>query len=98
MRWWFARECGGKCTLICKIKWFLRNPFHNFLFYVVGFADRKVRTDGEYSFFAPSGWYFTWRRPEGTRIKLPWLSYKGESWEFYIGWRERGNLGMAIRK
>ncbi len=86
--WWIA------------IKWWLRNPFHNFTFYVIGLADipeSDYTRRGRYPFtnFNPyMGWNFTaitykW-------LWLPFISYEGEFGKFYIGWRDRGAFGFKL--
>jgi len=100
MAWWRVRECPNGCTLLCKLKWFIRNPMHNFFFYVIGFADEKVITEKGYTFWNPEGGFnFAIRVPKSKPyIKLPFVSYRGTTWEWYIGWRERGNFGFTMRK
>ena len=97
MRWWLTKNCSGKCTISCAVKWFIRNPMHNFVFYVIGFADHEI----ENKTFWPSPPHkilFTMRRVKGTIIKLPFFAFRCKKWEGYIGWRERGNFGIALRK
>jgi hypothetical protein len=95
------------------IRWSTRNPLHNFCFYAVGSAhwkrhyhavllsiahgrirmfsrgERKV-FDSDNSFkiafndFRPFiGWQFS--------------HFKNRRFQFYVGWRERGNLGFKLR-
>ncbi len=80
-----------------KLKWSFRNPFHNFNFYVIGVADRKFYRSGKYpnKISNPNGgWDF-----EATRrriIWLPFISYHRPKFDFYLGWRDRGNFGAKI--
>lgn len=79
------------------LKWRFRNPFHNLTFYVLGIADKKFTRSGRYPEKISNplgGWNFaiahrTWR-------VLPFVSYRRGRFEFYLGWRERGNFGAKI--
>ncbi|HSH98886.1 MAG: hypothetical protein ACAH07_06055 [Methylophilaceae bacterium] len=85
------------------IKWWFRNPFHNFCFYVIGFADvpaseyvRKGRYP--YSVFSPyGGWNFTVIHYKW--LWLPFISFEDRTLgQFYIGWRERANFGIKLNR
>ena len=72
--------------------WLIRNPLHNFTFYVIGVADK------EYYFWGKTwgkGWNFAYI--EYSWLLLPFVSYRGKSIEGYIGWRDRGNFGISLR-
>jgi len=79
------------------LMWWLRNPFHNFTFYVAGVADknyfifgtREPVLDGP----APGGWKC---HIIGTWFPRPYISYRGRRLIFYIGWRYDGALGCKI--
>ena len=74
---------------IRKILWALRNPLHNLFFFVIGFEDRQgVVNPGR-----------IWAK-EGQKwnIVMPFISYHGTKWEFYLGWRSGIRLGAAVRK
>ena len=73
---------------IRKLLWGLRNPLHNFFFFVIGLEDPKVIvTYGS-----------QWPKPgQKWNIILPFFSYKGKSWEIYLGWRNGTCLGAALR-
>jgi hypothetical protein len=77
--------------------WHLRNPGHNFTFYVLGIADkpftRKGAFPGEIS-NPKGGWNWAVCRYKG--LRLPFVDYRRGSFEFYWGWRERGNLGLKL--
>jgi hypothetical protein len=78
-------------------KWFWRNPFHNFTHYVIGVADKKYVRSGRYPdrISNPNGgWNFTIAR-YGI-LPLPFVSYRRGNFEFYFGWRVRGNFGIKI--
>jgi hypothetical protein len=84
------------------VRWFLwrlRNPMHNFMFYVIGVADREYIVTGD---FPDKNW-----NPNGgwNRLKLigdgwtrSFASYRGAKWEFYYGWNKGGRLGFAFRR
>lgn len=79
-------------------KWYFRNPCHNFTFYVIGIADKEFDQTGCYpgEVFNPNGgWNLTVCRYRCCR--LPFLSYRRGSFQFYCGWRERGNFGVKLR-
>ena len=102
---WFLPDSA---EWVRKLRWHLRNPLHNFTFYVIGVAD-KVDED-EYSrvglyprsVIAPEeGW--NWSATQIDSWVLPFLSYWQDDFLgsnrrliFYFGWRERGNFGAKI--
>ncbi|MEQ2006047.1 MAG: hypothetical protein ABMA26_04545, partial [Limisphaerales bacterium] len=77
--------------------WQLRNPLHNFTFYVIGIADKPFTRTGKFSnaVFAPDGGW-NWAVARYGWLRLPFVSYSSERWRFYLGWRERGNFGAKI--
>ena len=77
--------------------WQLRNPLHNFTFYVVGIADKPfVRTGRSPSkvFHPDGGW--NWAVCRHRWWRLPFVSYQRGRFKFYLGWRERGNFGAKL--
>ena len=80
-----------------KLKWSFRNPMHNFNFYVIGVADKKFSRSGrfpEQNSDPRGGWDF-----EFSRYKIfwfPFVSYHRPKFDFYFGWRERGNFGIKF--
>jgi hypothetical protein len=73
---------------IRKILWGVRNPLHNFFFFVIGFEDRpEVVNPGK-----------IWPK-EGQKwnIVMPFISYQGKKKEFYLGWRSGIRFGAAFR-
>jgi len=77
--------------------WHLRNPFHNFDHYVIGVADKKFVRYSRYAAGNPnrsSHWDFTVDRRK--LAVLPFLSYQRDRFNFYFGWRERGNFGIKL--
>lgn len=80
-----------------SLKWSFRNPMHNFDFYVIGVADKKFSRSGRFPDKVSDprgGWDF-----EATRYKIIWLpfiSYHRPKFDFYLGWRDRGNFGIKF--
>ena len=79
-------------------KWYFRNSMHNFNFYVIGLADktfhRSARFPGEV--FNPHNHGWNWAVCQYKWVRLPLLSYHRRHFQFYIGWRERGNFGAKL--
>ena len=79
------------------MKWHFRNPFHNFSFYVIGVADKEFVRSSKYpgKNSKPSGgWDFAMARRR--IVLLPFISYQRGGFNFYFGWRERGNFGIKL--
>jgi len=79
-------------------KWYFRNPCHNFTFYVIGIADKEFDQTGRFpgEVFNPNGgWNWTVCRYKCSC--LPFLSVQRGGFQFYCGWRERGNFGMKLK-
>ena len=80
-----------------RLKWSFRNPFHNFDFFVIGVADRKFHRSGRFpkqNSDPRGGWDF-----EAARygvVWLPFVAYHKPTFDFYFGWRNRGNFGIKI--
>jgi hypothetical protein len=80
-----------------RLKWSFRNPMHNFDFYVIGVADKKFARSGRFPNLNSDprgGWDF-----EATRWKfiwLPFVAYHRPKFDFYFGWRNRGNFGIKF--
>jgi len=102
--WWFGNADDpvapesyrpGKC---CRnAYWRLRNPCHNFTFYVMGVADKPFTRVGRFAqenFHPNRGW--NWAGCRYKCLRLPFLSYRRGVFKFYCGWRERGNFGMKF--
>jgi hypothetical protein len=80
-----------------KAKWHLRNPFHNFNFYVIGVADKKIVRSGYYPKLNSNpngGWNFAVTRR--VAVLLPFISYNRSWITFYLGWREHGAFGAKL--
>jgi hypothetical protein len=91
--WWLQNRDSTNHTFA----YWIRNPCHNFTFYVLGVADKKTTIYGIYpaSPFTPkNGFNFTvthyrWRW-------LPFVSYHKNSFHAYHGWRPSGNFGNKL--
>ncbi len=89
---WFRPEEKGRV-----FKWRLRNPFHNFTFYVIGIADKPHVRSGRYPkrIGNPNGgWNFAVAAYKW--LRLPFISYSRNKFDFYLGWRTGGNFGGKI--
>jgi len=78
-------------------KWHFRNPLHNFDNYVIGVADKKFKRSGRYpdrNSNPKGGWDFEVARRK--LAMLPFASYQRGGFNFYFGWRERGNFGIKL--
>lgn len=72
--------------------WWVRNPFHNLFFYVIGIADRPREFYSTREWGSP-GW--TFHAVRWGWLWLPFVSFKG--WcNFYIGWRPYGAFGLKF--
>lgn len=87
-----------------RICWWGRNPFHDFTFYVIGFANKEVRTiygTGDVTQTLQEGFHWAIRRPKGWPVLLPYISLqktRGSSrYLAYIGWRPQGAFGLKMR-
>lgn len=79
------------------LRWFARNPFHNFSRYVIGMSDKKYIRSGRYprEISNPNGgWNFAVAQRHC--VPLPFVSYRRGKFEFYFGWRVRGDFGIKI--
>ncbi|MEM5861280.1 MAG: hypothetical protein QXJ20_02705 [Candidatus Aenigmatarchaeota archaeon] len=69
--------------------YFWRNPLHNFCHYWIG--------TGNY----PACWK-TWHISRKWNLILPFFSYDGNKWQFYVGWRPKDNgsqiFGLCLRR
>lgn len=98
---WFNENCNGKCNFKCAWKWFKQNPFHNFTFYVIGFADRESEIVIEKYLNDKKTIKYILRKLNDSKIHLPYIEYRttGKDWKFcYIGWRDRNNFGIACKR
>lgn len=79
--------------------WQLRNPLHNFTFYVIGCHDQNFVRQGRSPaavFHPQHGW--NWAVIQRGRLRLPFVSYSGQHVRFYALWREKGNFGLKLQR
>ena len=91
---WFFPKRG---RVYRKLKWLLRNPLHNFTWYVIGLSGLEYGVRGKFPHLVfRKGWNFS--VIEYGLIQLPFVSYLGRV-KFYIGWRpDSGAFGFKITK
>lgn len=77
--------------------WHCRNPFHNLFFYVIGIADKEFEIAGKFPgrISNPDGGW-NWTVCKYKWLRLPLVSYQRGRFNFYLGWRNRGNFGMKF--
>jgi hypothetical protein len=77
--------------------WQLRNPLHNFTFYVIGVNDKDFVRRGKRPgkvFPEEGGW--NWAVIERGWLRLPFVAYQGKHVRWYALWREKGNFGLKL--
>jgi hypothetical protein len=77
--------------------WQLRNPLHNFTFYVIGVHDKDFVRRGKLPgkvFPEEGGW--NWAVIERGWLRLPFVAYQGKHVRWYALWREKGNFGLKL--
>ena len=102
--WWFGNSDqpnppddyrpNDKARLL---KWRTRNPFHNFTFYVIGVADKKIKRSGchpEQTFLSDGGWNFAVTRYKWCPRPFVSWCHGNKGFHFYCGWRTAGNFGF----
>ncbi|MDO6385575.1 hypothetical protein Q3Y64_04675 [Uliginosibacterium sp. 31-12] len=89
---------GGRRDRITAVRWWVRNPFHNLTFHVIG-VPRPFVSVGDFpnDVFAPFGGWNRCVRIGANGRRYPFLSYIGRC-KFYVGWRERGNFGIKLTR
>ena len=73
---------------IRQLMWGLRNPLHNFFFFVIGLEDRPDVVN------CGSMWP---KEGQKWNIILPFIARRGTKKEWYIGWRNGKTFGAAFR-
>ena len=79
------------------VAWYFRNPLANFSNYVIGIGDKESVRSGRYPTKISNpkgGWNYAVSRRH--ILYLPFIDYKRGRFEFYFGWRERGNFGIKL--
>jgi hypothetical protein len=86
---WGLKITENSPNILRKVGWAIRNPLHNFMFYVVGLEDKpEIVNPGR-----------IWpKEDEKHNVVLPFYAYKGTKYSFYLGWRNGRTLGAAFRK
>ena len=77
--------------------WHLRNPCHNFDFYAIGIVDKPFTRVGRFPAHISNpnnGW--NWAVCRYRRLRLPFIDYKRNRFEFYFGWRANGAFGLKF--
>ena len=85
---------GKRCR---NLMWHLRNPCHNFDFYVVGIVDKPFSRVGRFPDHVSNpnrGW--NWAVCRYKCLRLPFIDYKRTRFEFYCGWRANGAFGVKL--
>ena len=102
--WWFGNADEPRApawyrpdSSFRNVAWYFRNPLANFSNYVIGIGDKKSVRSGRYptKISNPKG---GWNYAVSQRhiLYLPFIDYKNGRFEFYFGWRERGNFGIKL--
>jgi hypothetical protein len=102
--WWFGNaddplppesyRPGKRCR---NFMWHMRNPCHNFDFYIVGIADKTFLRAGRFPDRVSNpnkGW--NWAVCRYKRWRLPFIDYTRARFEFYCGWRANGAFGIKL--
>lgn len=95
------------------VRWWMRNSLHNFCFYVVGSAQWKrhyhavlfsigngrvrILSRGEKGVFDSDNSFKIAFNDFKPFIALQFAHFKNRRFQFYVGWRDRGNLGFKLR-
>jgi len=106
---WSNSRSNGSEKDYTPLQWFLRNPLHDFSWYVLGIVDNYFTThelvgDGSRTLMSDikkDGWIICYRITENG-IPLPYVSYShiftnGGIYQFYFGWRPHGAFGIKHR-
>ena len=84
---------GFRSNLIA-IQWWLRNPFHNLTHHVIGIYGEPFETHIVYE--NEKGWSKSERVLNNKQY--PYWNYRGNGFQFYLGWRSSGAFGIAFRR
>jgi len=80
-----------KDTVWIRIKWWLRNPFHNFTHHVIGIYGEPFLSCQEYR---RGNWTKMTRLLRGK--EYPYWNYNNGEVEFYFGWRSSGAFSFPV--
>jgi hypothetical protein len=87
-----------------RFYWFgCRNPLMNFVGFIIGVEDRNYTVVGSAPAMANTGrdcdpqqFGFRWAIIKTKYLRLPFVSYWGGTFEFYLGWRP-GTGGFGLK-
>jgi hypothetical protein len=84
------------------LHWSLRNPVYNLAATVLGIAHRQravtCRRGPGWTWAPLGGWNWGASLPMGSLIARPFLSHRGSTWEWMIGWKTSGVLSITCRR
>ncbi len=108
--WWLLNDgepwppdwqLPGKPYWLRVISWYLRNPLENFSNYIIGVSDRNYTAIGTppimvtaWNDVGKTGWKYSVIHLGA--LRLPFVSYVGKRWMFYLGWQVGGFMGVKI--
>lgn len=87
-----------KDTAWIRVKWWFRNPLHNFTMYVAGncHKDHTCKCYPSFNVFNPNmGWLFMLSKNDDGWMVYPFISYIGKI-KFYFGWRFGRSFGIKL--
>ena len=113
--WWFKNDddpsppthlWDGKPEWYRMLRWWLRNPLHNFTHYVIGWVDTYASIHE--MVFVSRYVYVKGGSPVRERrvfragswsFTFPWpyIKYESPNFTFYFGWRKSGAFGVAFK-
>ena len=80
-----------------RLQWWLRNPLHNFMWHVIGFA-HEDSTRYDVNEVDQLGLNTAWTVRKGGRIRWPSWLYLTKGWMMYFGRRGSGAFGIACKR
>lgn len=100
---WTTNLGNTEQTFSTALRWWLRNPLHNLMFHVLTWERPQALVAFELPPF--KGWHSraarNWATPSGPSAQLVlapfFFSWRAVGMEGYIGWREGGTFGAALR-
>lgn len=93
----------GKTDRWTAIKWWFRNPAHNFCFYVIGVADQTRYVTGPWGAahdrleVGETGWMWSYTKVVHS-LPLPYVNFSNKWIKFYAGWRPQGAFGFKLKR
>lgn len=101
--WWLWNDDDLPPPGHTVLSWWIRNPFHNLTFYVIGFQDRNFTVYGRDPMaqiavrkdIGLHGWHWAVLLIGGF-FPFPWISYTGDRFVLYAGWQPGGKLGFKF--